>query len=249
MHVLAIETTGKYASCALIDGKANIIDEKSKETMNHLKDLMPMVDRLLKKANLKKEELTGIAVSVGPGSYTGIRIGMATAKALAQSLNLPCVPVKTLNSFLYQEKEAGIICPIINARRGQVYGALFDRGEYNFRTLIAPGPYMLSSFLDMVKASTFGKVLFYGDGIDAYEGEIKEEIPADRRGFADERIRYQSAHAVAQDAFMKFLRGQTMKYDELEAEYMRETEAEQKLRDKILEKEHEAKMERMRKNS
>ena len=249
MHVLAIETTGKYASCALIDAKANIISKTSKETMSHLKNLMPMIDALLKEAKLDKKDLTGIAVSVGPGSYTGIRIGIATAKAIAQSLDLPCVPVKTLNSFIYQEKEPGLICPIINARRGQVYGALFDRGEYNVRTLIAPGPYMLADMLDFVKAVAFGKVLFYGDGIDAYEKEISEVIKPDRREFADEKVRYQHAEAVAQDAFMKFLRGQTITYDELEAEYMRETEAEQKLKDKTLEKEHKAKMARMQRNS
>ncbi len=249
MHVLAIETTGKYPSCAIIDGKANIISKTSKGNMNHLKDLMPMVDELLKEAKLKKSDLTGVAVSVGPGSYTGIRIGMATAKAIAQSLDLPCVAVKTLNTFIYQEKEPGLICPIINARRGQVYGALFDRGEYNVRTLIAPGPYMLSDMLDLIKAMAFGKVLFYGDGIDAYQKEIDQKIEEHRRAYADEKVRYQNAESVAQEAFMKFLRGQTVSYDQLEAEYMRETEAEQKLKDKTLEKEQKAKMARMQRNS
>ena len=246
MYILAIETTGPYASVALMDAKAKIVASlTSKEEMNHLKELMPMVDELLAKAKVDKSELTAIAASVGPGSYTGIRIGVSTARALAQSLDIPCVPVKTLNAFIYQEKASGIICPIINARRGQVYGALFDRGEYNCRTLLAPGPYMLEDVLKAIEEKAFGKVTFYGDGIDAYEEEIKKAIKADRREFADKKIRYQSAESVAQDAFMKVLWKKTVKYDELEPEYMRETEAEQKLKDGTLEKERKAKMERM----
>lgn len=246
MYILAIETTGPYASVALMDGKAKIVASlTSKEEMNHLKELMPMVDELLKKAKVEKTELTAVAASVGPGSYTGIRIGVSTARAIAQALDIPCVPVKTLNAFIYQEKTSGIICPIINARRGQVYGALFDRGEYNCRTLLAPGPYMLEDVLKAIEDKAFAKVTFYGDGIDAYEDEIKARFKADRREFADKKIRYQSAESVAQDAFMKVLWKKTVPYDKLEPEYMRQTEAEQKLEDGTLEKERKAKMERM----
>lgn len=246
MYLLAIETTGPYASVALMDGKAKIVASKtSEELMNHLKDLMPMIDELLKEAKVEKSELTAVAASVGPGSFTGIRIGVSTARAIAQALDIPCVPVKTLNAFIYQEKGSGVICPIINARRGQVYGAIFDRGEYNCRTLLAPGSYMLDDVLKAIDEKAFGKVTFYGDGIDAYEDKIKEHIKTDRREFADKKIRYQSAESVAQDAFMKVLWKKTVPYDQLEPEYMRETEAETKLKDGTLEKERKAKMERM----
>lgn len=246
MYILAIETTGPYASVALMDAKAKIVaSKKSEELMNHLKDLMPMVDELLKEAKIEKSELTAVAASIGPGSYTGIRIGVSTARAIAQALNIPCVPVKTLNAFIYQEKEGGLICPIINARRGQVYGAIFDRGEYNCRTLLAPGPYMLEDVLKAIEEKAYAKVTFYGDGIDAYEEEIKKAIPEDRRVFADKKIRYQSAESVAQDAFMKVLWKKTVSYDQLEPEYMRETEAETKLKDGTLEKERAKKMEKM----
>ncbi|MCQ2551405.1 MAG: tRNA (adenosine(37)-N6)-threonylcarbamoyltransferase complex dimerization subunit type 1 TsaB [Clostridia bacterium] len=246
MYVLAIETTGPYASVALIDGKAKIAASKvSKELMNHLKDLMPIIDELLKEAKVEKKDLTAIACSVGPGSFTGIRIGVSTARALAQALDIPCVPVKTLNAFIYQEKKEGLICPIINARRGQVYGAIFDRGDYNCRTILAPGPYMLEDVLKAIEEKAYGKVVFYGDGIDAYEEIISERIPKDRREYAAKNIRYQSAESVAQDAFMKVLWKKTVSYDKLEPEYMRETEAETKLKDGSLERERKAKMERM----
>lgn len=247
MYILAIETTGPYASVALMDGKAKVVGKKtSEELMNHLKDLMPMIDQLLKEAKVEKSQLTAVAASVGPGSYTGIRIGVSTARAIAQALDIPCVPVKTLNAFIYQEKSQGLICPIINARRGQVYGAIFDRGDYNCRTILAPGPYMLKDVLKAIEDKAYGKVTFYGDGIDAYEEEIKEAIKPDRRAFASKDIRYQNAESVAQDAFMKVLWKKTVPYDKLEPEYMRETEAESKLKDGTLEKERKAKMERMK---
>ncbi|MCQ2547946.1 MAG: tRNA (adenosine(37)-N6)-threonylcarbamoyltransferase complex dimerization subunit type 1 TsaB [Clostridia bacterium] len=232
MYILAIETTGKYASVALLDAKANVKMKRSEEEMNHLQDLMPLIDKLLKQERVKKEDLTGIAVSVGPGSFTGIRIGIATAKALAQSLDLPCVPVDSLKAFIQQEKSEGLICPIINARRGQVYGAIFDRGDYNCRTLLPPGPYMMDEVLQAIEEKAYGKVTFYGDGIDAYEDMIKKAIPAERRVFANEALRYPSAKSVGLDAFMKFLWGKPVSFDKLEPNYMREAEAERKLKEK-----------------
>lgn len=246
MYILAIETTGPYASVALIDGKAKVKEKRSTEHMNHLKDLMPMIDELLKEEKVEKSQLDAVAASVGPGSFTGIRIGVSTARAIAQALDIPCIPVKTLNAFIYQEKTQGLICPIINARRGQVYGAIFDRGDYNCRTILAPGPYMLEDVLKAIDEKAYGLVTFYGDGIDAYEERIKEAIPEDRRKFADLDVRYQKAESVAQDSFMKFLWKKTIPYDQLEPEYMRETEAETKLKDGTLAKERAAKMERMK---
>lgn len=246
MYILAIETTGPYASVALIDGKANVKSKTSKEHMNHLKDLMPMVDQLLKEEKVEKSQLDAVAASVGPGSFTGIRIGVSTARAIAQALDIPCIPVKTLNAFIYQEKSQGLICPIINARRGQVYGAIFDRGDYNCKTILPPGPYMLTDVLKAIEDKAYGMITFYGDGIDAYEEEIKKAIPEDRRRFADKNIRYQNAEAVAQESFMKFLWKKTIPYSQLEPDYMRETEAETKLKDGTLAKERAAKMERIK---
>ena len=85
MFILAIETTGPYGSVALLDGDGNVLGyEVSRDTMSHLKDLIPMVDTVLKKSGVAKEEIDLMAPSVGPGSFTGIRIGVSTARALAR---------------------------------------------------------------------------------------------------------------------------------------------------------------------
>lgn len=178
MNLLALETTGVHASVALIHHENEIWVRTSDRSMDHLKDLIPMTAALLAEAGVKKEELTHIAVSVGPGSFTGIRIGIATARTLGQALHLPVIPVPTLASFLcadpvffrtepsvrngaqtdirpaadgakhdaaeptescvmkrivppegLQAVTADLVCPMIDARRGNVYAAIYDAGK------------------------------------------------------------------------------------------------------------------------
>ena len=127
MYILAIETTGKFGSVSLIDNKGTAIGYlETTDPMSHLKNLIPMIKKLLEDAGIEKKQLTHVAVSVGPGSFTGIRIGVSTARALCQCLNIPAVAVPTLDSFLYKAearnvRDSEIVCAIINARRNQVY--------------------------------------------------------------------------------------------------------------------------------
>jgi len=232
MYILAIETTGPYGSVALIDGDGNTCGyEVSTNTMSHLQDLIPMVDIMLKKAGVKKEEITYVAPSVGPGSFTGIRIGVSTARALAQVLGIRCIGVPTLESFLYKERAAAdkqVVCAILNARRGQVYGMIEKYME--------PGPYMLTEVFARMEETALAEgcsVLFYGDGINAYQTQI-EEFFAGREelmSFAGED-RHQDAVSVGKWALAQFEEageGCAVNYDELLPDYMRKAEAEQKL--------------------
>lgn len=262
MYILTIETTGPFGSVALLTENGAVKELVSADAMNHLKDLLPMTDRLLKEAGVRKSELSYIAVSQGPGSFTGIRIGVATARALGQALGIPVIGIPTLETFKYKDVgvacavkitgEAGlyaetvlhvktgqagedgdcnpVVCGIINARRGQVYGIVegFMKG----------GPYMLTDVLDVIKADvkkTGRPVVFYGDGIDAYEDKILEILgQAEMRlgrdfYFADKAVRYQNAAAVGRLALEKAAAGQVVSYNDLHPDYMRKAEAEQKL--------------------
>jgi len=126
MKLLAIETTGAKASVALIDEGGNAAVQGSDETMNHLQHLIPMIQQLLTNCALSINDITGILVSEGPGSFTGIRIGMATAKGLAQALNVPIIGVPTLRSFAYHmEWENIVVCPVFDARRQQIYAGAY----------------------------------------------------------------------------------------------------------------------------
>ena len=130
MNILAIETTGAEASVAVINETGQVFMEASDQKLNHLQNLMPMTDILLSKCGLTIDDVDIVAVSEGPGSFTGIRIGVSSARALAQALGRKTIGVPTLKSFLFHMPEyRGIICPIFDARRSQVYGGAY---QWNF---------------------------------------------------------------------------------------------------------------------
>lgn len=247
MYILGIETTGPLGSVALIDSEGKIISRTSHEKMNHLKDLMKMCQEVVDEAGIKKTELTAMAASTGPGSFTGIRIGVSSARAIAQVLKIPCIAVETLDLFKQKargDRKSGV-CPIFDARRNQVYGALFDGcGE----DILKPGPYMLHEVLETIKDSNLEKVCFFGDGIDAYLDKVVSGL--ENTGvevvFAPAEDRYQNGALVAMGALEKYNKGQLLQVQELVPNYMRVAEAETKLKNGILAKEREAKMRKFR---
>lgn len=263
MYILAIETTGPVGSVAIIDESGKVNMEVSAEEMNHLKDLMPMAQRLIDQLQLKKTDMSAVAASVGPGSFTGIRIGVSTARAIAQALDIPAIGVPTLDAFKQKCDGVTIVAPIFNARRGQVYGGVFDeQGE----DILKSGPYMLTDVLDAIEScikdrlddapcgmAPSGRILFYGDGIDAYAEQLtgfKEKIAREAGSFvvdeASKESRYQTAEMTARAAFDKLMKKEALHFNQLEPEYMRATEAEQKLKDGSLSRERAAKMARFK---
>lgn len=239
MNILAIETTGKSASVAVINEKGQIFEEKCDETLNHLKFLIPMIKVLLQKNNMNIGDLTAIAASEGPGSFTGIRIGVSSARALAQALNLDCISVPTLETFLYnEENNKGIVCPIFDARRSQVYGGAYKwNGEKKVTEVVEGKAYMLDEFLELLKKSLLSEqneVTFFGDGIEVYKAQIEEwqntSLNDDIQiNFANDEIKYQKASSVAKYAVKLFESEKVCQYNELKPNYMRKAEAERKL--------------------
>lgn len=237
MYILAIETTGQLCSVALLKDDKITGSKCSREQKNHLRDLTVLIAELMEEAGVTASQISHIAVSRGPGSFTGIRIGVSTARALVQVWKKSAVPVGTLDAFLMKRKlfpaecDDRLICGIINARRGQVYGTVEE--------LMPPGPYMIGDVLDVIKTKAFTagkKVIFFGDGTEAYGERIDEELgkAGAKRGadyfFAGEEIRYQDAPSAGLLATEKIKLGQTVDSPEdLLPDYMRKAEAEQKL--------------------
>ena len=263
MYILALETTGPVGSCAVIQEDGQVTMEVSGAEMNHLKDLMPMAQKLIDNLGLDKKEMTAVAASVGPGSFTGIRIGVSTARAISQALDIPAIGVPTLDAFKLKKDGVTIIAPIFNARRGQVYGGVFDeQGE----DILKSGPYMLTDVLAAIETcikdrlddapcgmAPAGRIMFYGDGIDAYGAqlaEFKDKIATEAGSFvileAEKEERYQTAEMTARAALMKYAEGDMVQANDLQPEYMRATEAEQKLKDGSLARERAAKMARFK---
>lgn len=130
MKILAIETAAKAVSCAVAENGRILASSYQDTGLTHSRTLMPLVESMLKNAGLDRRELNAVAVSVGPGSFTGIRIGVSAAKGLAFGLELPCIPVSTLAALARNVSFAGglIVCAM-DARRQQIYNALFDAGD------------------------------------------------------------------------------------------------------------------------
>lgn len=227
MYILGIETTGPICSVALFSEKNLILELKSNNERNHLKDLMPLIDEVLGKAKVDKREIDYIAVSIGPGSFTGIRIGVSTARALSQILNKPIIEVPTLDAFLenrayFNIAEDEVIVGIINARRGQVYGIV--------EGLMEGCPTMIEDTLEVLLKQN-KKAVFFGDGIDAYSDLIREKMgeEGDKYIFSPEENRYQRASLVASIALKKIEKGEVTTFENCFPDYMRRAEAEVKL--------------------
>ena len=289
MYILAIETTGPVGSVAAVQvaergrvaGSATAVQatergrnaecggripmEVTTRTMSHLKNLIPMTEKLLDEEGIDKKDIAAVAASAGPGSFTGIRIGVSTARALSQAWDVPCISVPSLEQFKPEymaragfDQEDDPVCVIFNARRGQVYGACFGADG---TALIEPGPYMLSDMLSRIETLRIVPV-FYGDGVDAYfdKEEFSERVsgyktaPQDRRyqtvvltaAYA-EKLWSDGGEQGSDGGDRRADGGKILGYGELLPDYMRESEAEQRLKDGSLEKMRKAKLERLMK--
>lgn len=224
MTVLGIETATPVCGVAL-GREGSILVERSLNTgTHHAERLLPMVRDALDEAGLELRDLDGIAVSIGPGSFTGLRIGLSTAKSLCWSAGLPLVAVPTLDAMAAQFPYAACpVCPALDARKKEVYAALYDTSSGGLRTLIAPAAVSPVSFV----ASLTGPVLFVGDGARLYRREIVAELGGAAR-FAPPPLDRPSAAAVAALGLFKLERGESEDLVRAEPVYLRKSEAELK---------------------
>lgn len=234
MNALVIETTGPIASVAFSDG-CDIKERTNDARYSHLEELVPMIEALLREEEVDAHCVDAVAVSRGPGSFTGIRIGMMTAKALAQVWDKPLVLVPTLEAFAYHEAhEAGVlVVPVLDARRGQIYaGAYRKAAEGEVLELIEEGVFDVQDFLKQLTDVQQENecVTFCGDGVAAYETELSAYGKPFRRAEGDEAV--QRAAAVARLAQNLYAAGRTTHPYEAEPEYMRISEAERKRRER-----------------
>ena len=327
---VAIIDLDKVSPDGYLMGDDAICMKTTDEPMSHLKNVMSLAKELLEEKGIStckgfsgepvcldevdagestdsQQQIAAVAASIGPGSFTGIRIGVTEARAMAQALGVPAISVPTLEVFREHtfekeqrlekkvsafdrecegtrcddssreyaggrvcgiEYEKPVVAAILNARRGQVYGAIYGpEGEI----IKEPGPYMLTDILEIT--DKYQNAVFYGDGVDAYQTQLTEggkngplisgvkdntrdedancenacfDFEGFRRFLVAESRRYQTADLVVLIAAKKYMVGDTVAAEELLPDYMRLAEAEQKLNDGTLQKLREAKMARMR---
>ena len=228
MKILAMDSSATVASVALCEDSALLAEYTVNNKNTHSETLLPMVEHLLSNFSLTPADIDLFAVSSGPGSFTGIRIGAATLKGLAFATDTPCVGVSTLEALaLNVVAKEGLICPVMNARRSQVYTALFRSDGRTLQRLL-PDMAVSIAELDSILCEYGERVCFVGDGYDITVAALQKT----EYSYTPERLRHQSAFSVAQAAYEAHLRGESVKDTEIEINYLRPSQAERELMDK-----------------
>ena len=227
MLILAFESTAKAASAALVrDGK--LVSQYSQcSGLTHSRTLLPMGEDMLKNAELTLGDVDLIAVAHGPGSFTGVRIGVSMVKGLAWAADKPCVGVSTLEAMAWHGLAAGgLICPVMDARRSQVYNALFRMEDGRPVRLTEDRPIALTELAEELRAYK-ERVFLVGDGAElSFRTLSALSLPCD---LAPENLRMQSAWGVAMAAMDK----EPGSADSLLPVYLRLSQAERERQERL----------------
>lgn len=221
MILLLIDTSGPVAGVALMeDGKVRY-EAMCVNSFTHSQSMLPMVEEAYLHTGLSVDKTDYFACVTGPGSFTGVRIGVSTVKALAQVGNKPCVMVDALESMANGVRYfGGILCPIQDARAGQVYGAAFE--GTTMERLLPDEPLILEEYLEKVAA--YGKkMLFLGDGMPVHREKIGAML-GDKAVFAPAQLSYLRPAAAAELAWNRI--EEAVSYLELQPLYLRAPSAE-----------------------
>ena len=223
MKILAIEGSGSVAGVALLEDEHIVAEFYTDYRKTHSQTLMPLIDSMLSITETEKTSIDVIAVSRGPGSFTGLRIVAATAKGLAMGLDIPIVEVSTLEAFAYGHTESTeVICPMLDARRGQVFAAAYEFMEGQLINVF--GEKLLSA-VDLAQSlkALKRKVIFLGDGADVNKSDI-ENVLGENAVFASATTKRQRASYVAVLGALRYKAGKSISAFDFLPNYLKETE-------------------------
>lgn len=224
MKILSIDSATEAASCAVIEDEKLLGEITFNYKKQHSVILMTIIDNLLKNTNTDMNMLDGFVVSKGPGSFTGLRIGMSTVKGLSQGSNKPFVSISSLDALAYNMAyTSGIICPILNALRGNVYTSLY---EFKQDTLVKLTEYNIMSIeelLALIKEQN-KPVTFIGDGINLFKAQISSSLP--QALFAPAHLNLVRASALGELGIKKLHEGKSDDLYNSAPIYIRKSQAE-----------------------
>ena len=231
MKILALDSSGIVASVAIVEDNTLLAEYTVNYKKTHSQTLLPMLDEVAKMTELDLSTIDAIAVAAGPGSFTGLRIGSATAKGLALALKKPLVAVPTVEALAYNLYDTnGLICPIMDARRNQVYTGIY---RFENHKLVILEDQMAVSITDLLdKLNERGEpVTFLGDGVPVFEKTIGENLKVPHT-FAPAHVNKQRAAAVAALGEIYYREGKLQSAAEHTPEYLRVSQAERERAEK-----------------
>ncbi len=231
MKILALGSSGTVATVALVEDDKVIAEYSTNYKKTHSETLLPMLDEITNRVGADLDDIDLIAVGAGPGSFTGLRIGAATAKGLALALDKPVIPVPTCEGLAYNMWGFdGLICPIVDARRNQVY-----TGIYRISASLAETNGALTHILDQDAMDIHelinklnemdDKVCFVGDGVPIFKDTIAEEMNREAL-FAPPHLSHERAASIASLAMHYYNEGKAVMSDDFSPIYLRKSQAE-----------------------
>ena len=243
MRILGLDTSTSVASVAISeDGRIVAEDfyprqgtgERSVAKSNHAEIILPLIDSVLQRAGVGLSEVTGIAVSVGPGSFTGVRIGLSTVKGLAYGTGMPAAGISTLQAIAARVAGfEGIVCPILDARKGEVYASVFRKHGNQLERLTEDALMPILSFLWELRG--LGKTvrcLFIGDGVAAYR-PLLQRAAGSQIFFAEEEGTPSLAASIALLSERQFIDDRSVRLEDLAPVYLRRPDCESRMKPSV----------------
>lgn len=227
MKVLAVDTSSVVATCAVLDEEKVLGEYSLNQDMSHSESLVPMIKEMLDSLNLQVSDIDLYGVSLGPGSFTGLRIGIATVKSFAHVFDKPIIGVSTLESLAFNLPYNGIIVPMIDARRDRVYTGIYQWDKGSLTNIMEPCTMEIKDLLDTLQ--DYEDIIINGNGVylhkDKILAKLKDKVTFSPIGSNDCR-----ASSIGQIAIMKYNEGKKDNYYTLVPDYLRESQAQRELR-------------------
>ncbi len=231
MKILALDSSGLVASVAILEDDNLIAEYTVNYKKTHSQTLLPMLDEIVRMTDTDLNSVDVIAVAKGPGSFTGLRIGSATVKGLGLALGKPIVGIPTVEGLAMNLYDTdAVICPLMDARRNQVYTGIYKFQNYVLQVVRDQVPLGIEEIIEAL--NTIGqKVIFLGDGVPVYRDVIEQhmEVPY---SFAPAHMNKQRAGAIGVRAFEYYKQGDYTNAADFEPDYLRLSQAERERMEK-----------------
>ena len=232
MKLLAIDSSGMVASVAVLTEDKLIGEYTINNKKTHSQTLLPMIDEMMQMIGQDISDIDAIAIAAGPGSFTGLRIGSATAKGLALALNKPIISVPTMEAIasnVYGTEQ--LLCPIMDARNQQVFTGMYRYVDGKLTTVIEQTVLPVEELCNKINELK-QDIMFLGDGVSVYETYLEEHVTV-KKTYAPAHLINQRASAVGMCGFRLYQEGKVDTADSHVPEYLRLSQAEREMQERL----------------
>ena len=236
MKILSIDTSSNICGVSILDDNNLICNLDNDTGRTHSENLMPMIKNALSTANLTLDEIDLIVCDIGPGSFTGIRIGIATVKAFNDGLNIPCIGISSLEALAYNiNNNSNLICSILDCKNNNCYFSLYEKKEKSFETLIEPQRDNIHSTLSILRSyidDNFenSNITFVGDGSKIYETQIKKTFKDAQ--ISDKTLDILNSYGLGICGYEKYINSEYLN-EEILPLYLKKPQAQKLLEEKL----------------